>query len=599
MQANDTHNTPRTPRGERGGARMRKPTRVQTRKTDSAMPLDLSTSSGPTRLRVIPLGGVGEFGRNMMVIEYGKDMVIVDMGLMFPMDNMPGIDYVLPDTTYVKKNRHKVRGVFITHGHLDHTGALPYLIKDIGNPPVYGTKLTVGMIRDRLEEFGLERHVRLVEVDPDDILQLGIFKLSFFRVNHNIPDSVGVAIKTPVGVIINTGDWKFDHTPQDQRPTEFGKIAKLGAEGVLLLCSDSTNAGKPGYAMSEREIQQNLETVFAKAKGRIIIATFASLISRIQQIINAATDLNRKVAISGMSMEKALATAARIGFLKIAKGTLIKVDQIHQYPDNRVIVISTGSQGQESSSLGRMSRGEHRHVKLQKGDTIVLSSSPIPGNERSVMNLMNKLYGLGADVIYQTLFDVHTSGHAYREEIKLMLGLARPKYFMPIHGERFMQIRNAEVAQQLGWDDKNIFIMNNGDILEFNQTGQARLSSLKIEIDYIMVDGLGVGDVSDVVIRDRQVLAQDGMVVVITTLDREGNIASSPDIISRGFIYVKNAEQLISAVRSMAKRIIEQNDMKNIENWTSVRNRLRDDIGAFLFQKTEKRPMIIPVIIRV
>ncbi len=599
MQANDTHNTPRTPRGERGGARMRKPTRVQTRKTDSAMPLDLSTSSGPTRLRVIPLGGVGEFGRNMMVIEYGKDMVIVDMGLMFPMDNMPGIDYVLPDTTYVKKNRHKVRGVFITHGHLDHTGALPYLIKDIGNPPVYGTKLTVGMIRDRLEEFGLERHVRLVEVDPDDILQLGIFKLSFFRVNHNIPDSVGVAIKTPVGVIINTGDWKFDHTPQDQRPTEFGKIAKLGAEGVLLLCSDSTNAGKPGYAMSEREIQQNLETVFAKAKGRIIIATFASLISRIQQIINAATDLNRKVAISGMSMEKALATAARLGFLKIAKGTLIKVDQIHQYPDNRVIVISTGSQGQESSSLGRMSRGEHRHVKLQKGDTIVLSSSPIPGNERSVMNLMNKLYGLGADVIYQTLFDVHTSGHAYREEIKLMLGLARPKYFMPIHGERFMQIRNAEVAQQLGWDDKNIFIMNNGDILEFNQTGQARLSSLKIEIDYIMVDGLGVGDVSDVVIRDRQVLAQDGMVVVITTLDREGNIASSPDIISRGFIYVKNAEQLISAVRSMAKRIIEQNDMKNIENWTSVRNRLRDDIGAFLFQKTEKRPMIIPVIIRV
>lgn len=598
MQAHATQSTPRAPRGDRG-SHMRRTPRVPTRKGDADMASDDRTPPGPPRLKVIPLGGVGEFGRNMMVIEYAKDIVIVDMGLMFPMDTMPGIDYVLPDTTYVKKNRHKVRGVFITHGHLDHTGALPYLIKDIGNPPVYGTKLTIGMIRDRLEEFGLERHVRLVEVDPDDILQLGIFKLSFFRVNHNIPDSVGVAIKTPVGVIIHTGDWKFDHTPQDQRPTEFGKIAKLGGEGVLLLCSDSTNASKPGYAMSEREIQQNLETVFSKAKGRIIIATFSSLISRIQQIINAATDLNRKVAISGMSMEKALATAARLGFLKIAKGTLIKIDQIHQYPDNRVIVISTGSQGQETSSLGRMSRGEHRQVKLQKGDTIILSSSPIPGNERAVMNLMNKLYALGTEVVYQTLFDVHTSGHAYREEIKLMLGLTRPKYFMPIHGERFMQIRNAEVAQQLGWDDKNIFIMNNGDILEFNHTSQARLSSLKLEIDYIMVDGLGVGDVSDVVIRDRQVLAQDGMVVVITTLDRDGKIASSPDIISRGFIYVKNAEQLISAVRSMAKRIIEQNDMTNIENWTPVRNRLRDDIGAFLFQKTEKRPMIIPVIIRV
>lgn len=552
-----------------------------------------------TRLRVIPLGGVGEFGRNMMVIEYGKDMITIDMGLMFPTEGMPGVDYVLPDIAYVKKNRAKLRGAIITHGHLDHTGALPYFIKDLGMPPVYGTRLTIGMIRDRLEEFNLDRHVRLVEVHPDDTLQLGVFKINFFRVNHNIPDSVGVVVRTPLGIIINTGDWKFDHTPQDARPTEFGKIAKLGDEGVLLLCSDSTRAEMPGYCLSERDIQQNLENVFAKANGRIIVSTFSSLISRIQQVVNAAVDLDRKVAVSGMSMEKVLTTAAELGYIKIPRGTLIKMDQVSHYPDKRLIVLSTGSQGQDTSALVRMSRGEHRHIKIQSGDTVVLSSSPIPGNERAVTNLMNNLYGLGADVVYNKLFDVHTSGHGYREELKLMLALTKPRYFMPIHGERYMMVHHAQLAYQMGMGTRNVFLINNGNVIEFAQGGVARVSTEKIDVDYIMVDGLGVGDIGNVVLRDRQVLAQDGMVVIIATVDSDGRLVGSPDVISRGFIYVRGSERIITDIRALVKRLIDGYNCADAENWAPVRNKIRDDVGLMLFKKTEKRPMVLPVILKV
>lgn len=556
-------------------------------------------TEGERRLKVIPLGGVGEFGRNMMLFEYGNDMVIIDMGLMFPLESMPGVDYVLPDITYAKKNRHKIRGVLITHGHLDHTGAIPYFIRDLGMPTVYGTKLTMGMIRDRLDEFNLTRHVRLSEVDPDDTLQLGVFTVTFFRVNHNIPDSVGIALHTPVGTVIHTGDWKFDHTPQDQRPTEFGKLARLGMEGVILLCSDSTNAERPGYCLSEREIEQNLRLLFSKAGGRIIIATFSSLVSRIQQIVTAAAELDRKVAISGMSMEKVLTTSIKLGFLKVPRGTVIKIDEISKYPDNRIVIISTGSQGQETSALGRMSRGEHRHVKIQKGDTIILSSSPIPGNERAVTNLMNNLFLLGADVVYNKLFDVHASGHAYREEMKLMLGLVRPRYFMPIHGERYMLVRHAEIARQLGWNDKSIFVMGNGETIEISHAGVARLSPTKLDIDYIMVDGLGVGDVGNVVIRDRQVLAQDGMVVVVAPVDTNGKIAVEPDVISRGFVYMKGSDQLMNEVKSLVIRILQSHNLADIEAWSPVRNRIRDDVGALLFKKTEKRPMVLPVLIKV
>lgn len=559
----------------------------------------VGAQSGGTKLRIFPLGGVGEFGRNMTVIEYGKDIVIVDIGLMFPIDTMPGVDFVLPDISYIKQRRQNIRGIYITHAHLDHMGAIPYLIRDIGNPPIYGTKLTIGMIRERLEEFHLEHYARLSEVHPDDVVQLGALRLTFFRVNHNIPDSTGVCVRTPIGNLVFTGDWKFDHTPQDEKPTEFGKLAKLGAEGVLLLGTDSTNAERPGYAMSERDLEQNIEALFTKARGRIIVATFASLISRIQQIINVASLLNRKVAISGTSMEKALMIAAKLGYLKIPKGTLIRPDQIDEYPDERLVIICTGSQGQETSALGRMSRGEHRHVKLRPGDTVVLSSSPIPGNERAVMNLMNKLFAFGADVIYKQIFDIHTSGHAHQEELKMMLNIIRPKYVMPMHGERYMLVRHAELAKQLGWDDKSIFVINNGEIIEFNQQGVATLSKEKINVDYVMVDGLGVGDTSEVVLRDRQVLAQDGMVVVIATIDKDGKTTQVPDVISRGFVFMKGSEKLAEDTRALVVKIVNSHNAKDIEQWGLVRDKIRDEVGKFLFSKTEKRPMVLPVIVQV
>ncbi len=562
-------------------------------------PLAQSATARSTRLRVIPLGGVGEFGRNMMLIEYGKDMLAIDMGVMFPPESMPGIDFVIPDTSYIKQRLGMLKGVIITHGHLDHMGAVPYLIKEIGMPPIYGTRLTLGMLKDRLDEFKLERHVRLVEVHPDDTVQVGVFRLNFFRVNHNIPDSIGVAVHTPVGTIIHTGDWKFDHTPQDQRPTEFGKIARLGEDGVLMLCGDSTRAEVPGYCTSEKDIQQNLEQLFSKAQGRIIVATFSSLISRIQQVINAAVDLNRKVVVSGMSMEKVLTTASNLGYLKMPRGTLVKAEQARQYPDSRLIILSTGSQGQDTSSLVRMSRGEHKHFKIQPTDTVVLSSSPIPGNERAITSLMNDLYSLGANVIYNKMFDVHTSGHGYREELKLMLGLVRPRYVMPIHGERYMQMHHAELARSMGWDDRSLFVLNNGDIIEFDQSGQAHISTEKVKVEPIMVDGLGIGDIDNVVIRDRRVLAQDGMVVVIAAVDNDGKLVGLPDIISRGFIQVKTSERLINDVRGAVRRIIDGYNCSNIDNWSPVRNRIRDDIGLLLFKQTEKRPMVLPVIIKV
>jgi len=560
---------------------------------------DLSTP-GEKRLRVIPLGGLEEVGRNMTVIEYGDDILIVDMGLMFPSENMPGVDYVLPDTAYLQQNKHKIRGIFITHGHLDHTGAIPYLIQRLGMPTVYGTKFTIGMIRDRLEEFNLQNSVRTAEVHPDDNLQLGPFALSFFRVNHNIFDAVGAAIKTPIGTIVVTGDWKFDHTPHDGQHTEFGKIALLGKEGVLLLCSDSTNAEKEGYCISEQVIQKSLLEVFSKAEGRIIISVFSSLLSRIQQIILAAHDLDRKVAVSGMSMEKALTVAVKLGYVKIPKGCLIKMDEVNKYPDQRVVMIVSGSQGQENSSLGRMASGEHRQVKIQPNDTVVLSASPIPGNERAIATLMNKLFALGAEVVYNKMFDVHASGHAHREELKLMLSLVRPKYFMPYHGERSMLEQHGKLAKAFGLDPRAVFTMSNGEVLEFNANQQARVSKTKIETDDIMVDGLGVGDISNVVLRDRQVLAEDGMMVIIATVGADDKIIGIPDVISRGFVYVKEAESMINEVKTMVSRLIDKHtEADRVDNWASLRTRVRDEVGQLLFKKIERRPMILPVIIKV
>lgn len=551
------------------------------------------------RLRIIPLGGLEEIGKNMTAIEYERDIIIIDMGLSFPGEDMPGIDYVIPDVSYLKKNIQKIRGVVFTHGHLDHIGAVPYIVKEIGSPRLFGTRLTMELIKDRLVEFNLDRHVKISVIEPDDILRLGTFEVSFFRVNHNIPDGVGIAVKTPIGNLVFTGDFKFDHTPEDQKPTEFAKLAKLGGEGVLALFSDSTNANKPGYAIPEKTIADAMDTLFTKAKGRIIVTTFASLLSRIQQIINAAVAHNRKIAISGLSMEKNIEIAVRWGYLKFPRSSYIKSTQIKNFPPERVAIICTGSQGQETSALGRMAKEEHKHIKIQKGDTVILSSSPVPGNERAVQNLMDDLFSLGANVIYNKIFDIHISGHGYQEDLKLMMNLTRPKYFIPVHGARFQLVHHAQIAKDLGIKDENIFVMANGQILEMNAR-EARVSKTTVPMNYVLVDGLGIGDVGHVVLRDRKVMAEDGMFVVIVKIDHKTKaLIGEPEIISRGFVYMKGAERLISETKNVVKKLVTDYKLNQVENWSPVRNKLRDDVGDFLYKHTERRPMILPVVIEV
>lgn len=570
-------------------------------------------------LKIIPLSGLEEIGKNCTIFEYGNDIVIVDLGLMFPNEEMPGVDYVVPDITYLKKNKHKIRGLIITHGHMDHTGAIPYYIKELGFPTIYTLPLTAEMIKARLEEFKLDKKTLIKTITADTQINLGVFDISFFRVNHNIPDSVGMGIRTPLGIVVHTGDYKFDHTPVDQEPTEFHKIAKYGGEGVLALLSDSTNSENPGFAVSEKVIGQNLNSIFEQTKGRIIISTFASLLSRQQQIINAAVTHGRKVAISGYSLEKNIEIAVRLGYMNFSKAVFIPIKKIKDYPDNLVTVICTGAQGQETSALGRISKGEHRDVQIKRGDTVVLSSSPIPGNERSIQNLMNSLFRLGARVIYNKILGIHASGHAYQEEQKMMIALTRPRFFIPIHGERYMLERQAETAASIGVARENIFIMSNGEIAEFTRDAGAsksarperftnhripirgRISDKSLGSNYVMVDGLGVGDVGNIVLRDRQVMSQDGMFVIIVTVDNETlELVGSPDIISRGFVYLREAKGLLIETRKKVRQIVKDHtSVGHIQNWSPLKTALRDEIGAFLFQKTERRPMILPVVIEV
>lgn len=555
-----------------------------------------------TNLRVIPFGGLEEVGANMMVYEFGEDIIIVDMGFAFPDETTPGIDYIIPDTKWLEERKRNIRGIIITHGHMDHIGAIPYILPKLGDPPIYTLALSAALIKKRLEEFNMVGRVRINVITKDDILALGAFKIRPFVVNHNIPDSVGFSISTPVGQVVHTGDWKLDHTPVNERPAELHKIAKFGSEGVILLCSDSTNAAKPGYCSSEKDLGVTIDRIFSESKGRVVFASFSSLVSRMQQVIDISAKYNRKVLVTGRSMVTNLEVAISIGAIKIPPKLIIKSEQAKKFPDNQITILTTGAQGEEAAGLARMARGEHKTIKIKQGDTVVISASPIPGNERSIVAVLDNLTREGANVIYNKILDIHTSGHAQQEELKLMMTLVKPKYFAPIHGEHHMLVSHGKLAQSIGITEERVKILENGDALEINSAGEAKRVENAVQTGYVFVDGLGVGDVGEVVIRDRQVMATDGMFVIIVTLDRRnGKLINAPDIISRGFIYMKNNEDIIREVKHEVRKMVDSNSSKkNLEpNWAYLRQIVRDEVGEYLFQKTNRRPMILPVVIEV
>ena len=557
------------------------------------------------KLKIIPLGGVEETGgKNCTVFEYKNDIIVVDMGLMFPDESMPGIDYVLPDVSYLEQNKAKIRGLVITHGHLDHIGAIPYIYDRIGAPTIYGSPLSLGIINSKLEEFGLDKTAKLSPVKiGEDVLQLGCFKVSTFRLTHSIPQTMGLSIETPEGLVIYTTDWKFDHTPADKKPADFAALANLGGRKPLVLLTESTNIEKPGVSISEKEIEDSLMSIMENADKRIIVSTFSTLISRIQQVLNVSKKIGRKVCFVGRSMLTTVEIAISLEALVVPENTIIDVKDLDKYPDEKLVVVCTGSQGEDNAALTRIANGEHRQIKLKRGDLIILSSSPIPGNERAVSNLMDGLFRSGAQVIYQKLLDVHTSGHANREDLKLMLALIRPKYLMPIHGERHKLMLHSKIAQEMGIVDYNhCLVGDDGQVTEFFD-GKGEVTNKRVPASYVMVDGLGVGDVGNIVLRDRKAMAQDGIFVVILTIDHKNNqILTSPDIISRGFIYMREREDLVHKARAEVKKIFlgcAKDQPVGKADWGNAKQKLRDELGDYLYRETERKPMVIPVIIEV
>lgn len=553
-----------------------------------------------SKLKIAVLGGLEEVGRNCTMFEYDNDIIIIDMGLQFPEEDMPGIDYIIPNMSYFKGKEKNIRGVVISHAHYDHIGAIPHTIPVLGYPPIYGLPLTNAIIKKRQEDYKGLKPLNIHNIKLNDKLKLGCFELEFFHLNHNIPDSMGIAIKTPEGTVVHTGDWKFDFQPATgEEPADLAKIAEIGARGVMALMTDSTNASQPGSQISELEIGHNLEDILGKAPGRIIIGTFASLLSRIKQIIETAEKLGKVVALDGFSMKNNIAIAKELGYMKFSPKTLVDLSRIDDYPKNKVVIVCTGAQGEKNASLMRIANGEHRFVKIIKGDTVVFSSSVIPGNERTVQRLKDTLFRKGADVIHYQMMDVHAGGHAKADDVKLMIRLLKPKYFIPIEGNHFLLHYNARVAKSLGYDDSHIFIADNGQVIEF-KSGEGKLTNNKIPADYVFVDGLGVSDETNVVLRDRQVLAEDGMIVVIATVDtKTGLLIQNPDIISRGFVFLKENKELIEDLRHRVKKLVVDSDPKSWADTNYIRNKIRDYVGQFLYTKTEKRPMVLPVIIEV
>ncbi|MBP3812553.1 MAG: ribonuclease J [Acidaminococcaceae bacterium] len=548
------------------------------------------------KLNIIPLGGLGEIGKNMTVFRYGNDIILVDAGLMFPEDDMLGIDLVIPDITYLIENQDKVKGIFLTHGHEDHIGALPFILKQL-DVPVYGTALTLGILKGRLDEAGVAT-ASLNVVKSGDRVRAGVFKLEFMRVNHSIPDAIGMAIHTPVGLIIHTGDFKIDQTPVDGQVMELNRFAEYGDRGVLLMMADSTNAERPGYTQSEKFVGETFDNEFRYAKNRIIIATFSSNVHRIQQICDAAVKYKRKVAVMGRSMVNVVSISLELGYLKVPDGVLIDIDEIRNYSNDKIVVICTGSQGEPMSALTRMSMGENRKVQIVPGDTVIISAVPIPGNEKMVSNTINHLYMLGAEVVYEKANGVHVSGHASQEELKIMHNLVRPKFFMPVHGEYRHLMKHAKLAESLGMDHKNILLAENGAIVEL--TKDKICLNGKVTSGKVLIDGLGVGDVGNIVLRDRRQLSQDGIMIVVVGVDKaSGQIVAGPDIVSRGFVYVREAEDLMGEARDKVQAALDKCEDNHNMEWSALKTAIRDSLGRFLFEKTRRRPMIIPIIMEV
>ncbi len=559
----------------------------------------MSKKNNQDKLIIFALGGVGEIGKNMYVVQYGNDIVVVDAGLKFPEEEMLGIDVVIPDITYLLENRDKVRAILVTHGHEDHIGGLPYVLKQL-NVPVYATKLTLGLIENKLKEAGLLGDTKRILIHADSEVQLGSIRASFFKTNHSIPDSVGVCLDTPEGSVVHTGDFKFDHTPVNDQYADLQRIAEIGKRGVLALLSDSTNAERPGFTPSESNIGKELIDIFRNAKQRVVVATFASNVHRIQQIIDAAMETRRKMTVVGRSMVNIVSIASELGYLHVPEGMLIEPEEVNKLPADRVVILSTGSQGEPMSALTRMARSTHRKVDILPGDTVVISATPIPGNERYVGRTVDELMRLGAYVIYGpgSVSGVHVSGHGSQEELKLMLNLVRPKFFIPIHGEYRMLRHHAMLAEAVGIDKENIFLLDNGDTVEF-QNGSARKAG-KLPAGNVLIDGLGVGDVGNIVLRDRKLLSQDGILVVVVTLSKQdGAIMSGPDIISRGFVYVRESEGLLEEANKIVSGTLQKLMSENVNEWASLKTNVKDALGRFLYEQTRRRPMILPIIMEV
>lgn len=546
------------------------------------------------KVKIIPLGGINEIGKNITAIEYKEDIVIIDCGLKFPDDDMFGIDIVIPDISYLLKNSEKIKGIFLTHGHEDHIGALPYVLKQL-NVPVYGTKLTLGIVETKLKEHGLLGSTELVRVKPKDIIKLNSVSVEFIKTNHSIADSVAIAIHTPLGVVLHTGDFKIDYTPIDGEMMDFARLAEIGRKGVLVMMADSTNVERVGYTMTEKVVGETFDRLFGKANGRIIVATFASNVHRIQQIITAAQKYEKKVAVSGRSMENIVQVAIELGYLEVGKDVLVPVDQIGKYPNDKIVVITTGSQGEPMSALARMAASEHRKISIVPGDTVIISATPIPGNEKFVSKVINQLFKKGAEVIYDSVEKIHVSGHACQEELKLMHALVKPKFFIPVHGEYRHLKKHGELAMELGLPEKNLVICENGDVIELTRNYIKKNGS--VTSGQVFVDGLGVGDVGNIVLRDRKHLSQDGILTVVVTIEKQtGKVVSGPDIISRGFVYVRESEGLMDEAREIVKSVLKNCEERQIMDWATLKSKMRDELREFLYEKTKRKPMILPII---